>query len=134
MLQFKCYLCGDGKDVIREWYLEQDTAIQGDFTGVLLQLERNRRARYNEEIFKRLEKHNSSKSCVGFYEIRFIKDGTHFRIIGFLIDDTFTMLVPLAKTNGNKYKCPCDKAARRKAAIDNDGHRPRDWEYPEIAG
>jgi hypothetical protein len=115
---------------MREWYREQDPAIRADFAGILLQLEGNHRARNNKEIFKRLEKHNSSKSCEGFHELRVIYNHEQHRIIGHLEDDTFTMLVPFPKTDGIKYKYPCDQAAIRKEEIDNDRRRSKDWEFP----
>ena len=115
---------------MRAWYRDQDNAIQADLYGILEQLEINRRARYNREIFKDLERRNSSKSCVGFHEIRGIKDTRHYRILGYLVDDIFTMLVPFVKAGDQKYKRHCDKACTRKAEIDRDQSRARDCEFP----
>jgi hypothetical protein len=130
MMRMRCYISSDGKDAVREWYHRQDHAIRADFAGIIEHLQQSRRARYNRHIFKELDRHNSSKNCVGLHEIRGVKDGCHYRIIGYLHGDIFTMLVPFLKTSGYIYARHCNDAATRKAEIDHDRRRSRVCEIP----
>lgn len=131
-LLIHCYTDAGNKDVVGEWYGKQDESIQADLLGIIDQLEGNARARTNPEIFKELEKHSSSKSCMGFYEIRVIKDGHHCRIVGLLNGNVFTMLDAFSKDEGNRYKPHCDRAVERKAELNSGRAGTRECDFSPL--
>jgi hypothetical protein len=80
-LKFRCYTDPSGRDVIRDWYDARDDAIQGEFVGIIENLQRKNRATLNTNILKPLKKQQAS-NCVGFHEIRIdTDDNHHYRVI-----------------------------------------------------
>jgi hypothetical protein len=129
-LTFRCYTDPNGRDVMREWYDARDGKAQGHIVGVAILLESNARARSDKKLFKALEKRASSPKCIGFHEILIDFDQQHFRIIGFLENDTFTMLCPMYKNISPKYAAPCVLAIERWSEILNDRGRAQECEFP----
>jgi hypothetical protein len=126
-LSLRCYTALDGRDVIREWYDAQDGIIQGDFLGVIEILENVNRARADVTLF--LQKRASSK-CLGFHEILIDRDRRHYRVIGWLEGDVFTMLYPFYKNVEPRYTVPCEQSLNRKTEIEYDRRRSRQCEFP----
>jgi hypothetical protein len=138
-LIFRCYTDAKGRDVIEDWFHARDGQAQGEIAGVILTLEETPQARRDTTMLKRLEKKSTSKECIGFYEILIdYHDNIHFslkhhyRILGFLEGDVFTMLYPFYKNNNGHYNVPCRKARGRQVEIAIDGLRSRDCEFPPI--
>src|SRR6266550_5336894 len=90
-LRFRCYIDPEGNDVIKEWYDDSDEAIQGAFLGIVENLQRKSSPVRNENIFKAPQKRHAS-NCLGLHEILIDDDGRHYRIIGALEENIFTML------------------------------------------
>jgi hypothetical protein len=128
-LRFLCYIGLDGRDVMREWYNELGETLQGDFVGVVEILQSNNRARSDNALFKELD-HRASSRCLGLHEVLIDRDRHHLRIIGFLEDDTFTMLVPFSKGGSPLYAKQCEEAFERKAEIGVDRHHVRECDFP----
>lgn len=128
-LRFLCYIGPDGRDVMREWYDALDETMQGDFVGALEILQTNNRAKSDKKLFKELDRRASS-SCVGFHEILIDRGIQHYRIIGFLVGDIFTMLVPFSKANSPLYTKQCKEAFERKTEVELDRNRATDCEVP----
>jgi hypothetical protein len=130
-LRFLCYIGRDGRDVVREWYDALDDVMQGDFIGVLEILQSNNRAKSDKKLFKELDRRASSR-CLGLHEILIDRNERHLRIIGFLVEDLFTMLVPFSKERSPLYTRQCAKALERKAEIELDRYHARECEFPPI--
>jgi hypothetical protein len=128
-LTFRCYIDPAGRDAIREWYDARDETIQGVFLGIIENLQRKNRATLNENIFKELQKRHASK-CVGFHEIRIDHDAHHYRIIGFLEANDFTMLWPFYKNVSPRYTVPCQESNKRRLEISRDRSRAKDCTFP----
>jgi hypothetical protein len=131
-LTFRCYTDSDGRDVIRDWYDARDGAIQGEFVGIIENLQRKSRAALNENIFKALGKRHAS-NCIGFYEIRIDSDdGHHYRVLGTLDDNIFTMLFPFYKDDRPRYGIPCKVSNQRKLEVTRDRRRAKQCEFPPL--
>jgi hypothetical protein len=114
---------------MRQWFDERDERIQGEFIGIIQNLERKNRATLNENIFKALERRHSGK-CDGLHEILIDTDkGHHYRVIGVLEENTFTMLYPFFKNEQPRYKVPCDESNKRRLEIASDRQRAKDCNF-----
>lgn len=134
-LRFRCYTDNAGHDVIRDWYEARDVEARANIIGVLWALEERSTACQDENLFKELKKQASSKNCAGFHEILIDYDDKelrnithHYRIIGYLERDTFTMLTAVYKNDDGKYKEPCRVAKERLAEISVDRRRSGAWD------
>jgi hypothetical protein len=130
-LRFLCYVSRDDHDVVREWYDALDEVMQGDFVGVLEILQTNHRARSDKNLFKELDRRASSK-CRGLHEVLIDRNEQHLRVIGFLVENAFTMLVPFSKRGSPLYTGQCEEALERKTEIELDRRRARECEFPPI--
>jgi len=128
-LTFRCYTDPKGRDVIRERYDARDETMQGVFLGIIENLQRKSRAVLNENIFKELKKRHASK-CVGFHEIRLDYDGHHYRVIGLLEANVFTMLWTFYKNVCPRYAVPCEQSNKRKSEILRDRRRANECTFP----
>ncbi len=128
-LTFWCYTAADGSDAVLEWYLGCDEDTQGQFFGVVQQLEQVERARHDESMFKALQKRAASR-CLGLHEVLIDFEGRHFRVLGFLHNDNFVMLCGFCKNTLPKYGTPCQLAQDRKTEVLADNGRARPWHFP----
>jgi hypothetical protein len=128
-LTFRCHTDSSGRDVIREWYDACDETIQGVFLGIIENLQRKSRAVLNENIFKALEKRHASK-CIGFHEILIDHDSHHYRIIGVLEANVFTLLWPFYKNVSPRYTIPCAQSNKRQSEISSDRRRAKECMFP----
>jgi hypothetical protein len=114
---------------MREWYAAQDEVIRGDFLGVIEILENVNRAQSDKTLFKELTERSASK-CLGMHEIIIDRDRRHYRIIGVLMNNVFTMLYPFCKNDDPRYTMPCDESSGRKEEIERDRRRSHQCEFP----
>jgi hypothetical protein len=124
-LRFRCYIDPEAHDVIKEWYDASDEAIQGAFLGIIENLQRKSSPARNENIFKR-----HASNCLGLHEILIDHDARHYRIIGVLEENIFTMLWPFYKNICSRYTIPCREANKRRMEISLDRRRAKDCEFP----
>ena len=129
-LTFRCYIDPGGRDVIRDWYDARDAAIQGEFVGIIENLQRKSRATLNENMFKALGKRHAS-DCLGFYEILIDSDsGHHYRVLGTLEDNIFTMLFAFCKNDCPRYRIPCKMSRQRRLEVTRDRRRAEECQFP----
>jgi len=128
-LRFRCYTDPEGRDVIREWFEERDEGIQGDFAGIVEILRETNKALSNENLLKSLKKRAGSK-CLALHEILIDRDNHHYRVLGFLENNIFTMLYAFYKNTNPLYTIPCQEALKRKKEVMSDQGRAKDCQFP----
>ncbi len=131
-VKFRCYVSEGGLCAIREWYSRQPTTIQGDFIGVIENLEATPPSRWSRDRYKPLTKRSSSPTCVGIDEIRLWTDGSkhdiHHRVLVFPgpRDTDRTMVYPFSKEEGSSYFEPCNVSQQRTKEIKLDWRRSQE--------
>lgn len=132
---FLCYLDGEGKNVIAEWYLGQTKTIQGDFVGVLEFLGQAAELRWGN-VYKRLTRRAGSPDCEGLDEIRLWEDSKpreiHHRILVCRepSEHLRTMLHTLNKDQSSDYAVPCRCGQVKSREVKKDASRAEPYDFP----
>lgn len=117
---FRCYLCPDGTNEIREWFKHEHTRVQAKFTSRLRTLANLPYVEWHSKLYKTLH-----GDCKGLSGIRFLVNKIQHRPLGYRSGTNEFTILFCAREVGSKFKPKesCQIALSRKAEAEQEEDR-----------